>query len=75
MQFWDKVFKGLLTACMKIPQKKTGKIDADYFLPRPNTVSRNITKYEAEAKQGLAAEIDNVISEYLSTAFTTYMTT
>ena len=48
---------------MKIPQNKTGKIDVDYFLPRPNTVSRNITKYEAEAKQGLAAEIDNVMIE------------
>ena len=68
-------FKGFLTACMKIPQNKTGKIDVDYFLPRPNTVSRNITKYEAEAKQGLAAEIDNVMSEYVSNEFTTYMTT
>ena len=46
----------------------------DYLLPHPNTVSRNITKYKAEAKQGLAEEIDTARSEYVSTAFTKNMT-
>ena len=67
-------FKLFLIACINIAQNKTGEIDFDDLLLHPNTVSRNIFKYEAEAKQGLVVEIDTLISELVSTVFPTDIT-
>ena len=47
----------------------------DDLLLHPNMASTKITKYETEAKQGLASEIDNVMNANVSTVFTTDMTT
>ena len=46
----------------------------DDLLLHPNMASPKITKYETEAKQGLASKIDNVMIERVSTVFTTDMT-